>query len=237
MILACLAPAALGLSLDRLAFLPAYLFGLGDGPISVFAGLRGLIGYFLVHDGAAHLFANVLALALFGAALETRLGARRTTALFFAASIFAALTEGALTADRVAALAGASGGASGVMGALAVLAPGLLLRFRLYPWGPRAGLPVLWLLGLDVAANLFTGALSLTTHDAFADTVAWRAHLAGFGFGLAMGLYWRNQFHAWLAPMEISLTMGFAAAFGWRVNMLTAVIWVAAAVALVRLDG
>lgn len=228
--LACLAPAALGLPLDRLAFLPVYLFGLGDGPVNLWAGLRGLFGYFLVHDGPSHLFANVLGLALFGGALERRLGARRIFTLFIVASIAAALVEGAFIADHALALAGASGGVSGLMGALAGLAPGARLVLRLWPTGLRVVLPLIALTALDVGVNLLTGAISLTAYAAFTETVAWRAHLTGAAFGLTAGLLLRRR----LEPLtgELRLTAGFAAAQGWRLNGLTALIWLAALAAL-----
>lgn len=232
--LACLAPAAFGLSLDRLAFLPAYLFGVGDGPVNLWAGLRGLFGYFLVHDGPAHLFANVLGLALFGGALEPRLGAARFFALFFAASVAAALVEGAFIADHAMALAGASGGVSGLMGALAGLAPGARLALRLWPARLGVGLPLVLLTGLDVSVNLLTGAISLTAYAPFAESVAWRAHLTGVVFGLTAGLALRRRLAVWPLSDELRLSFGFAAAQGWRLNGLTALIWLAALAALAQ---
>lgn len=232
--LACLAPAALGLPLDWLAFLPVYLFGLGDGPINPWAGLRGLFGYFLVHDGPAHLFANVLGLALFGGALEPRLGAARFFTLFIAASVAAALVEGAFITDHALALAGASGGVSGLMGALAGLAPGARLGLRLWPSSLRAGLPLVALTALDVGANLLTGAISLTAYAPFTESVAWRAHLTGFVFGLAAGVLLRRVHDLRPISNEVRLTAGFAAAQGWRLNGLTALIWLAALAALAQ---
>lgn len=232
--LACLAPAALGLPLDWLAFLPVYLFGLGDGPINLWAGLRGLFGYFLVHDGPTHLFANVLGLALFGGALEPRLGAGRLFTLFIAASVAAALVEGAFITDHALALAGASGGVSGLMGALAGLAPRARLGLRLWPSSLRAGLPLVVLTALDVGANLLTGAISLTAYAPFTESVAWRAHLTGFVFGLAAGVLLRRQRDAQPTSDEVRLTAGFAAAHGWRLNGLTLLVWLAALAALAQ---
>lgn len=232
--LACLAPAALGLPMDWLAFLPVYLFGLGDGPINPFAGLRGLFSYFLVHDGPAHLFANMLGLALFGGALERRLGARWIFTLFIAASVAAGLVEGAFITDHALALAGASGGVSGLMGALAGLAPRARLGLRLWPSSLRAGLPLIALTALDVGVNLLTGAVSLTAYAPFAESVAWRAHLTGFAFGLIAGLLLRRRREPWPQSGELRLTFGFAAARGWRLNGLTALIWLAALAVLAQ---
>lgn len=234
LILACLAPAALCLPTDRLAFVPAYLFGVGgfDGPINLFIGLRGLFSYFLVHDGAAHLFANAAALGVFGAAAAARLGDGRLAGLFFAAAVFAALAEGAAAADRLTPLVGASGGISGLMGASAVLAPRLRLRFRLIPLPRTGSLVLMWLLGVDLAINLGLAALSLSQLAPLLENVAWRAHLAGFAFGLVAGLWLRRR--AEVCPDQIEATHGFALSAGWRMNGLTAVVWTAALAAALR---
>ena len=231
-------PAAAGLPVDRLAFVPAYLFGLEgfEGPINLFAGVVGAFSYPLTHDGAAHLFANVAGLALFGPAVEARLGARRLLLLFFISSLVAALAEGLMTADRLTPLAGASGGASGLMGALAVLAP----RLRLMLPAPRGGVSflIIWLTGADFAANLALGVLSTSEVAPLLENLgstAWRAHMAGAVFGAAVGLALRCRCSGEHAPVR--LRSGFARGGGVGLNALTAAIWLAAAMTLVRAGG
>jgi membrane associated rhomboid family serine protease len=223
----------------RWAFVPAYLFGLGgfDGPINRSAGLLGLFSYVFVHEGAAHLFANAAALALFGPAAERRLGRLGLTMLFFAAAVFAALAEGALTEDRLTPLVGASGGICGLMGAAATLTPRAQLRFRLWPTWREASFPLIWLLFFDLAGNLALGTLALSEFAPLSESVAWRAHLAGAAFGAAAGvIIGRRRIDDAKAgdDGDIRVTHPFSRRAGLAVNALTLVAWAAAVAAATR---
>ncbi len=223
----------------RWAFVPAYLFGLGgfDPPVNLSAGLTGLFSYVLVHEGAAHLFANAAALALFGPAVERRLGRFGMTVLFFAAAVFAALTEGVLAEDRLTPLVGASGGICGLMGAAAVAAPRFRLRLRLWPGRWEASFPLIWLLFFDLVGNLTLGMLALSELAPLSESVAWRAHLAGAAFGAAAGSMIRGRRIGVAengAGGEVQVTHGFSRRAGLTANALTIIVWSAAITALGR---
>ncbi|MBV5336087.1 rhomboid family intramembrane serine protease, partial [bacterium] len=140
--------AALGVPVGRLAFVPAYAFGVAgfDGPIDAPAALRGLFGHIFVHDGSTHLFTNMLALAIFGPPLEARLGGLRFLGVFFATAVAAAVIEGLVGGDRLTPLVGASGGVSGVMGALLILNSDARLRLSLPLFGRFGRLPLAWMI-------------------------------------------------------------------------------------------
>lgn len=128
------------------------------------------------HGSLSHLLYNMFALALFGSILEKIIGSRRWLTLYFTAAIAAGLAALPL----YPAALGASGAIFGLLGALAVLRP------RMIVW--VGGLPMPMIVAAAVWAALDLAGL-------FAPTgIASAAHLAGLGFGLAAGLLWRKEF-------------------------------------------
>ncbi len=156
-----------------------------------------LIAHMFVHAGLLHLGLNMVWLLAFGAPVARRMGADRalqSSAAFASASMFltlyllsgivGALTYIVLHANEWSILVGASGGVSGLLGALVRFA---FNRSTLF--GPeRAKLssllsqPVItWsavIVLMNVAIGVFGGAL------AGGANIAWEAHLGGYFFGL-----------------------------------------------------
>jgi membrane associated rhomboid family serine protease len=151
--------------------------------------LTGLITYQFVHMGWTHLGMNALFILAFGPPVARFLGPRARgviafVAFFLTCGVFAGaygLFIEALALARHApsawALVGASGAASGLMGASARLIEG---RGRLGPvFGPKAvAMAVSW-----IAINVVLGLTGLTPGAAGAP-VAWEAHIFGFIAGL-----------------------------------------------------
>lgn len=153
---------------------------------------HGLVTHIFVHAGWAHVLLNCVFILAFGAPVARFLGASALGAavfwLFFlvcgvlAGAGFAAL---AMELTRIGlgspgwALVGASGAASGLMGAAARLIEG---RGRLGPLGGRTvvGMSISWIL-----VNVVLGATGLTPGTAGAP-VAWEAHIIGFFAGLLL---------------------------------------------------
>ncbi len=183
LVLACVAAFVLPLPPESFAFVPAYLFGTAEqaGPLPAAALWRGLFGHALIHGDLMHLATNMAVLWPLGDAVERRLGALRYALLFAAGTAAAALTEGALAADRMAPLIGASGAISALLGAL--------------PWlPPPASLPLARVLRrtLLVAVVLFAllnlaMVLAPPPADSPLAEVGWGAHVGGLlgGFLLA----------------------------------------------------
>ena len=151
-----------------------------------------LISHIFVHAGWAHVLMNSVFILAFGAPVARFLGVGAVGALAFAAfflicgvvagSGFAAVAAefanmGLASPDW--ALVGASGAASGLMGAAARLIEG---RGRLGPIGGRTviGMSVSWIL-----VNVVLGATGLTPGTAGAP-VAWQAHIIGYFAGLLL---------------------------------------------------
>ena len=122
-----------------------------------------LVTYGFLHANLFHLATNMLCLALWGAHLEKRIGP-----FFFLVVYFCALIAGAVVGTFTHAgpylSVGASGGISGVLGALLCL----------------------WILGkIDLTADFFVVNLGLNAALAVAvRNIDWGAHFGGFAAGL-----------------------------------------------------
>jgi rhomboid protease GluP len=122
-----------------------------------------LIAYGFLHANLVHLATNMLCLALWGAHLERRVGPFYFIVIYVCAVIGGAVVGRYTHADPYLTV-GASGGISGVLGALLCL----------------------WILGkIDATASFFVVNIGLNVALAFsASRVDWGAHFGGFAFGL-----------------------------------------------------
>ncbi len=132
------------------------------------------------HGGFMHLFGNMLALFVFGPAVEDRFGRVGFLLFYLAGAAGSALAH---IAVEDAPAIGASGAIAAVTGAFLVLFP--LTRVRVLMIFGFIGIfqiPAVWLIGLYVALDLFSQAFETT------NGVANMAHLGGYGFGIAVAL-------------------------------------------------
>lgn len=127
------------------------------------------------HANPGHLVGNLVSLLLFGLILEGTLDSKKM--------LFVLL--GAAVAGNLAALGsynsvlGLSGGIYGLIGALTILRPKMVI------W--VSGLPMpMFLAGLAYAAVDLLGALAPVSNTGHL------AHLAGFVIGIAVGIYYRS---------------------------------------------
>jgi membrane associated rhomboid family serine protease len=134
----------------------------------------------------------VLYLAVFGAAIEERLGGPRFLALYLLCALGGSLAHLALQPQSTAPAVGASGAIAGLIAAHLVLFPGATLG-SLAPvlfFQVAENVPALLLLLVWVVSQLLSGVAGITQVSG----VAWGAHLGGFMFGLAVALVLRaNQ--------------------------------------------
>ena len=150
----------------------------------------GLVSHIFVHAGWTHLVMNCLFILAFGAPVARFLGPSLAGALsFWLFFLVCGVVAGAgyASAEEIMArfglgrldfaLVGASGAASGLMGAAARLIEG---RGRLGPLAGRTvvGMSVVWIL-----INLALGLTGMTPGTAGAP-VAWQAHILGYFAGL-----------------------------------------------------
>jgi len=134
------------------------------------------VTHIFLHGGLLHLGYNLFALLLFGSILEKLIGSKKFLLIFFIAGIASAFGDVLFYPAAV----GASGAIFGIMGCLAILRPKLIV------WA--YGIPMYMIVAIAIWAFLdLTGIF-------YPDNVAHAAHLFGLVFGIASGLWIREEF-------------------------------------------
>lgn len=154
---------------EELPFTPAYAF---TKPWTFITSI-------FLHGDFAHLFFNMFALFLFGIYLESRVGAKKFLLIFFSAGILGNVAYLITSFGSTIPAIGASGGIYGILGALAILYPGLIVWVGYVPM-PIIFAAFLW--GVTSVLGLFTPS-----------NIAHEAHLAGLLIGFIYGFYLRKK--------------------------------------------
>jgi membrane associated rhomboid family serine protease len=148
-----------------LGFVPGYYTGV-EGSMPWFA-LLGPVTHMFVHGGWMHLaFNTVMALAL-GMFFETQFGMRRTVIFFFICGLAGAALFFILNPHSMQPVIGASGGLSGLFGALLILQQ---QRGRFGIMNRRGPWPLV----------IFWAAFMVLIGIASGDNIAWQTHIGGF---------------------------------------------------------
>ncbi len=135
-----------------------------------------IVTYMFLHDGLMHLGFNMLVLFFFGPRVESRIGSRPFTILYFIAGITGALLSFIFSFN--AAIVGASAGVYGVMLAFAYFWP----DERILIWG-IIPVPARILVLITTAFSLFSG------FGGAGGNIAHFAHLGGY-LGAYLYLKW-----------------------------------------------
>lgn len=139
----------------------------------------------LVHANITHLGFNLLMLGFCGRFVEASIGGPATVLLYLAGAYAAAMAQYLYDPATTVPMIGASGAASAIVGAYALLYG----KRRVKAWGPRSGLVlhILWLaaawIGLQAMVGLASGGMPGVPPGS---TVAIAAHIGGFLAGLAL---------------------------------------------------
>lgn len=128
-----------------------------------------ILGYGLLHFGWLHFFTNMTGLMAFGSGVERHFGKAWVMLLLWGGVAAGALGHWALEPQSLIPLGGASAGISALFGGLIPL----LFHGRNF-WAATA---------VFLLANVAVGLLGIPNEPGLA--IAWQAHIAGFGFGLA----------------------------------------------------
>jgi membrane associated rhomboid family serine protease len=173
----------------RAGFIPARLSGVETDYAAIPAFLTPLSSAF-VHAGMLHLFSNLLILGFTGRETERAIGRRGLMLLYVVGAYAAAFAQWLPDPMSVTPMVGASGAASAVVGAYALLYG----RSRAIAIGPVPAIVVtaLWLAAAWIGVNLL-GAFALKLAGI---ALAAAAHIGGFIAGLALAwplLKWRRR--------------------------------------------
>jgi len=127
-----------------------------------------------LHGSFSHLIVNVFALMLFGTILESFIGSRKFILIFFSSGIIANI----IAVNFYPASLGASGAIYGILGALVILRPMLIVWVY--------GLPMpMFVAGIVWAANDLIGLF-------LPSDIGHIAHLSGIAVGAIFGLFYRE---------------------------------------------
>lgn len=130
-----------------------------------------LITSIFLHGSLVHLLYNMFALALFGTILENEIGTRKFLYLFFLAGLFASIAS----VPFYNSVLGASGAIFGIIGALAILKPKMIV----------------WVYGMPMP--MFLASIVWAVIDIFGifipGSVANIAHLSGVLVGIVFTLF------------------------------------------------
>lgn len=143
-------------------------------------GWRFVSSIFL-HGNLIHLIYNLFALALFGSILEKLINSRNFLIVFFITGILANL----VSVNFYSSSLGASGAIFGVIGALIIVRPMLII------WAFGMPMPI-FIAGIVWAMGDLLGAYGFLTGNPINNTGN-IAHLSGMLFGLLIGVLFRKK--------------------------------------------
>lgn len=144
--------------------------------IDVFVPLTP-VTYAFLHNGWLHLGVNMLMLAAFGAGLEKNRSAKIMLLIFFGSSVLAAFLHFLFDMDGTNPVIGASGGISGLFGAVLIMlqqSGQLNNQNRLLP-----------IIGVWIGITILFGLMG----GPDGSMIAWVAHIGGFLSGLVLMKY------------------------------------------------
>ncbi|MBS3091225.1 rhomboid family intramembrane serine protease [Candidatus Pacearchaeota archaeon] len=129
-----------------------------------------------LHGSLGHILSNMFALVIFGLVLESIIGSKRFLLIFLGSGILANL----IAINFYTSSLGASGAIFGILGALIILKPLMMV------WASGVPVPMFIAGILWIAADLI---------GVFAPSeVANIAHLSGIAIGLVYGIYFRMKY-------------------------------------------
>jgi len=136
-----------------------------------------LVTHIFIHGGWLHLLMNMAMLLAFGAGLEKEIGHKKTLLIFFVSAVLGAIAHILFLPDSFRPMIGASGGVSGMFGAILIT----MQMNGAMGQGYRKLMPfiLLW-----VGISLFFGIFGMSGTGGHG--IAWTTHIGGFFAGLLL---------------------------------------------------
>lgn len=158
-----------------------------------------------LHGSFLHIFGNMLFLAIFGPAVEDRMGRLRYPAFYLVGGLVALGAQVLVNPNSTAPTLGASGAIAAVLGAYIALYPRarvLSLVFIIF-FVTIVEVPAVILLGFWFVVQLWFGAAGLASHVGSGEGVAYFAHIGGFAFGFILIGLFRGRRAAQPPPLAV----------------------------------
>jgi membrane associated rhomboid family serine protease len=173
--------------INEYAFIPLRYSPHALAPGSVLARAIPFVSYMFIHADWTHLIVNCLWLLAFGAVVARRFGGAWFIAFFLICGVGAAAIHLAFNWESPAAVIGASGAISGLMGAGVRMLhiPRLAEPASAGRLAPILSTQVIAFSVLWVVINLVFGLTGLTVVGE-SHLIAWEAHLGGYFVGLVL---------------------------------------------------
>ena len=156
--------------------------------------LYTLLTSMFLHGGFGHILGNMLFLWVFADNIEATVGNIRFVLFYLLGGLFAHAAHIYFNPGSMVPTVGASGAISAVMGAYMVMFPASRVKLWFFFFIFRV--PAFLFLGIWIWMQWSSGWASLQV-EAEGGGTAWWAHIGGFAFGFAAGLYFRLAY-----PME-----------------------------------
>jgi len=150
-----------------------------------------LISSMFMHGGWLHILGNMWFLWIFGDNVERRLGSARYLLFYLAAGVIASIAQIWANPNSVVPNLGASGAIAGVLGAYIALFPGNRVTILIFTFIPFA-VPALFAIGIWAVLQFVNGFGQIAVTQETGG-VAYLAHVGGFVFGFAAGLFLRGR--------------------------------------------
>jgi len=169
----------------------SFVYQYGVIPAEVTQGQDWLMAWtsMFVHAGWMHIIGNMLFLYVFADNIEALVGHVRFFLFYFLGGLSAVLLQTIMDWNSTIPMVGASGCISAVLGAYLVMLPRskvkLMFFFFVRFWVPAVLFLVLW------AVQQFMASFGSIAKTQETGGVAYWAHIGGFVFGVASGIYFR----------------------------------------------
>jgi membrane associated rhomboid family serine protease len=150
-----------------------------------------LLTSMFMHGGWLHLLGNMWFLWIFGDNVERRFGSARFLLFYLIAGVVASFAQIYAGPNSVIPNLGASGAIAGVLGAYIALFPGNRVTILIFTFIPFA-VPALFAIGIWAVLQFVNGFGQIAVTQETGG-VAYLAHVGGFVFGFAAGLFMRGR--------------------------------------------
>jgi len=181
--------------------LQGFIYEYGSIPQEIQQGedLFTLLTSIFLHGGWMHLIGNMLFLWVFGDNIEATVGNFVYLLFYIGGGLFASLAHTFFNLGSMIPSVGASGSISAILGAYVIMFPHSKIKLLVLIFFRSFRVAAIYFLGFWIVQQLFSG-VGAMSETADSTGVAWWAHIGGFVFGLAIGLFFRMRY-----PIELKV--------------------------------